>query len=143
MKKHISALVFALSVLALAAMPAYAEETMSPAKKKMLEKTKKEGTPATPAAESGKAKAGAIDLNKATKQQLMSLPGIGEAEADKIIAGRPYIEKAQLRKKEIIPSATFYGIVDKVTVEVKVKKWEPSAPPEKKPEKKQGKTKKE
>jgi competence protein ComEA len=142
MKKHVSALVFAVSVLALAGMPVFAAETMSPAKKKLLEKTKKEGAPATPAGESGGAKTATIDLNKATKQQLMSLPGISEAEADKIIAGRPYIEKAQLRKKDIIPSATFYGIVDKVTVEVNVKKWESSAPPEK-PEKKQRKPKKE
>lgn len=129
MRKKISVVVFIISLVALAGMPALAEETMSPAKKKLLEKTKKESVPAaTPAAETGKARTDLVDLNKATKQQLMTLPGIGEAEADKIIAARPYVSKMQLRKKEIIPLATFYGITDKVKVDISIKVWEPPPP---------------
>ena len=142
MKKLISNVVLVISLIALAGIPAFAAETMSPAKRKMLEKTKKEGVPSTPATESEGPKTAQLDLNKATKKQLMTLPGIGEAEADKIIAGRPYISKTQLRKKEIIPLALFYEISDRVAVDVAIKKYEPplvAAPVKKKDEKPQKK----
>lgn len=128
MKKQISVVVFIISLAALAGMPALADETMSPAKKKLLEKTKKESVPAIPATETGKARTDLVDLNKATKQQLMTLPGIGEAEADKIIAARPYASKLQLRKKEIIPLTTFYEITDKVKVDISIKVLKPPPP---------------
>jgi len=59
-----------------------------------------------------------IDLNLATKEQLMSLPGIGETEARKIIAGRPYFTKTQLRKDNVISEEKFYNLIDKVTIDL-------------------------
>jgi competence protein ComEA len=57
-----------------------------------------------------------LDLNKATKEQLMSLPGMDDAAADRLIAGRPYSSEHELLERRIISREEYNKIADSVTV---------------------------
>ncbi len=57
-----------------------------------------------------------VDINSASKEQLVALSGIGEAYADNIIAGRPYKRKDNLKTRKILPEANYKMISDKITV---------------------------
>src|SRR5215470_7001483 len=62
-----------------------------------------------------KSKSSKVDLNSATQQELEALPGVGEATAKKIIAGRPYESVADLSKAGV-PQSTIDKISSLVTV---------------------------
>ena len=51
-----------------------------------------------------------IDINSASRAQLKSLPGIGDAEADRIIAARPYLSKAHLVTEAGLPTGVYLSI---------------------------------
>ena len=51
-----------------------------------------------------------VDINSATREELMQLPGINEATADKIIAARPFKSKNDLVTKSIVTKAEYSKI---------------------------------
>jgi competence protein ComEA len=55
-----------------------------------------------------------LDINTASEAELKALPGIGNAYAGKIIAGRPYQNRNQLLQRKIIPAATYDQIKGKI-----------------------------
>ena len=59
------------------------------------------------------APAGLIDVNSADAATLKTIPGIGDAYAAKIIAGRPYKGKDDIVKAGV-PQATYDKIKDKI-----------------------------
>ena len=55
-----------------------------------------------------------IDLNNASRDDLMTLDGIGEVRADAIIRSRPFRAKTELVERRLIPEHLYEKIADKV-----------------------------
>ena len=100
----------AMLVFALGAGPAAAQA-----------KTKPKPAPTAAKSQAGKpaAKATLVDLNTASKQELMAIPGIGDAYSQKSIDGRPYARKDELVTKHIVPQATYDKIKDQLIAKQK------------------------
>ena len=57
-----------------------------------------------------------VDLNKASKDDLASLPGVTPQQADRIIAERPYASAHQLVTRNILSEDEYSQIQDRVVV---------------------------
>ena len=57
-----------------------------------------------------------IDLNKASKQDLASLPGITSQKADRIVAERPYANTHQLVTRHVLSDEEYAQVQDRVVV---------------------------
>ena len=111
--KRIPAVLVTVAALAFAATVALAEGTAAT-------------TPPAPAAKSTSTHhhssssksthAPKTDLNTASKEDLMKLPGVDDALAEKIIAARPYKSHSELETKNIVTKEEYSKISAKVTV---------------------------
>lgn len=57
-----------------------------------------------------------VDLNKASKADLLSLPGVTSPKADRIIAERPYASSRQLVTRHVLSEDEYAQIQDRVVV---------------------------
>lgn len=55
-----------------------------------------------------------VDINTATAAQLKALPGLSAEDVNRIIAGRPYARKNQLKQKNIISAEQYNGIKSQI-----------------------------
>ena len=99
-------LLFLLSALVLATSLSFAQNDQTGASTSSNQSTTttttKKARKSRTASDTSSKTSGKLDLNTATKDQLMSLPGITDADAQKILDGRPYRAKNQLLSKGII-----------------------------------------
>ena len=55
-----------------------------------------------------------VNINKASREDLLSLPGVTEHEADRIIADRPFADAHDLVKRHVLPESEYARISDRI-----------------------------
>ena len=68
-----------------------------------------------------------VDINSASEKQLMKLPGIGEADAKRIIANRPYASKVWLVTNKVIGEGPYSNIKHRIEAKQPFKTAEENA----------------
>src|ERR1019366_4424157 len=56
-----------------------------------------------------------IDINSASRAELRTLPGVGDAQDDGIVDQRPYLSKADLATKKVIPTGVYVALNIKIS----------------------------
>lgn len=124
MKRRIIKNTLTFVVLMLIATITFAAETITPGTKDAVKTATGNATTTVKrskfaASEKGKkksAKVKLVELNSATKSELKTVPAIDDASADKIIAGRPYLSKANLVTRKILPGEVYERIRKQIMV---------------------------
>ena len=115
-KSLISLLAIPVFLVAVTSTPSMAAPAKHQATQTQTTKPVTEKAPVAKAAPAAPAKtAELVNINTATKEQLAALPGIGDAYSQKIIDGRPYKAKSDLKARKIIP-ASEYSKISKLIV---------------------------
>jgi DNA uptake protein ComE-like DNA-binding protein len=74
-------------------------------------------SPATAPSSSKKtAPARPVDLNNASVAELKTLPGVGDAEAERIVKGRPYLSKANAFANGVLPESMYETLKGRIVV---------------------------
>jgi DNA uptake protein ComE-like DNA-binding protein len=55
-----------------------------------------------------------VNINKASREDLLGLPGVTEREADRIIASRPFDDTHDLVKRHVVSEAEYARISDRI-----------------------------
>jgi DNA uptake protein ComE-like DNA-binding protein len=111
---RIHALVLGLVLPVFAATAAFSQGTMAPSTAPAAKPAATTGTAPT-ATKPGEL----IDINSASKEQLVPLKGIGDVRAEAIIKGRPYKGKDDLVQKKILSKNVYDGIKDQIIAKQK------------------------
>ncbi|MGE3817999.1 MAG: helix-hairpin-helix domain-containing protein [Isosphaeraceae bacterium] len=99
----------ALAIALTVGAPGFVQaQSTAPAKENEKAKAKPKDAPRVSSAR--------LDLNKASASELQELPGVGEATAAAIIAGRPYRSVDDLEKVKGFGEAKIAALRDRVTV---------------------------
>jgi DNA uptake protein ComE-like DNA-binding protein len=111
MKRFALGLLLLAFVTALSAPLVFAEDAPAAQDKKEDAKEK-----AMANHEKAEKKMSKVDINSAEKEDLLEVKGIDDATADKIIAGRPWASKADLKAKGVVDAATYKMISSHLVV---------------------------
>ena len=116
--KRIPAVLTAVVAMAFVASVALAADATAPAASAPATAPAKATTTTstTHHTSSSKSHAKKTDLNTASKEDLMKLPGVDDATADKIIAARPFKSHSELESKNIVTKDQYKKLSSMVTV---------------------------
>ncbi len=76
---------------------------------------KRDATAIAQGVKEGWSRSNPLDINSASREQLLALPDMTPSNADAIIAGRPYKNSAQLVQRHILGKAEYDKIADRIT----------------------------
>ena len=89
-----------------------ADETKSAAKPESASQSKTGSTRASTRSKKPKP----VEINSATAAQLKTVPGIDDADAQRIIVNRPYTTRSHLVTRNVLSYETYLAVKDRITV---------------------------